>query len=107
MVVGGGILIYMMSSSQKKLLSSKGNGDLASVAGLLGGAGSFLSGIFGGGSGGGRPPSAYGSISSPNSNVSSPISEDSSGFGITPGEQTNVDAYDNQGDVFGIAGIDY
>ncbi len=102
-VIGGGVLIYMMSRSSAKLKASNSTTGLASLGGLLSGAGSFLSGFIGGGS----PPKSYSSISTPNSNVSSPISEDASGFGITPWEQANIDAYDNQGDVFGIAGIDY
>ena len=103
-VVGGGILIYMMSQSSAKLKASSSTTGLASIGGLLSGAGSFLNGLIGGGS----APKSYSSISTPNSNVSSPISSDASGFGITPGEQANVDSYDNQGgEVFGIAGIDY
>lgn len=108
-VVGGGILLYMLSSSQKKLLASNSTTGLAGVGGLLGGLGTFIKDIGGGSASG--PPAAYNKLSTPNSNVSSPISSDASGFGVTPTEQTNINSYDAQGSdsdpVFGIAGIDF
>jgi hypothetical protein len=107
-VLGGGILLYAMTSSQKKLLASTNPGNIAGVGGLLTGLGTFVKDIGGGSGPSGGPPAAYSKTSTPNNNNSSPISSDSSGFGITPTEQGNVDSYDAQsGDVYGIAGIDF
>lgn len=108
-VLGGGILLYALSSSQKKILGTASSTSVASAGGLLSGLGTFIKDIGGTSSStAAKPPASYSSLSTPNSNVSSPISSDSSGFGITPTEQTNVDNYDDQaGTVYGIAGIDF
>jgi hypothetical protein len=110
LVLGGGILIYAMSSSQKKLLAASSTGStIAGVGGLLGGLGSFIKGIGGSGGSSGKPPAAYGSLSTPNG--AGPITGDSSGFTVTGAEQANIDAYDATGTasdpVFGIAGLDF
>lgn len=76
-VIGGGILLYMLSTSQKKLLASNSTTGLAGAGGLLSGLGTFIKDIGGGSSG---PPAAYHSISTPNSNVSSPVDTATSNY---------------------------
>lgn len=108
-VVVGGVVIYLATRPPSPLTASLGGS--AATSGLTGliNAGTGLIKALGGSSGASGPPAAYSTGSSPNANSSSPISSDSSGFGITPTEQTNINNYDSQngGDVVGIAGIDF
>lgn len=75
LVLGGAVLLFALSSSQKKLLASTNATSVAGVGGLLSGVGSFLKSI-----GGSGPPAAYGSISTPNNNNSSPVDTATSNY---------------------------
>jgi len=107
-VVMGGVVIYLATRPPSPLTASLGgSASTTGLAGLLNAGTAFVKAL-GGSSGASGAPASYSTSSAPNANSSSPISSDSSGFGITPTEQTNINNYDSQsGDVVGIAGIDF
>src|SRR5262245_42668720 len=86
--VGVGVFLVLRALAPRPAPPRAGAGSsaVALASGLLPAAGNFFSNLFS------SPP---------------PIQSTSGGFVISADEQTHIDEYNAQGDVFGIAGIDY